>query len=184
MSDDRSFRFRPLTYADLPLLIAWQRRPHVAEWWTAPASPAEIEAEYGPVIDGAGSTRAFIAGCDGQSIGFIQVYTPMDHHADGWWVDEHDPGVRGIDQFLASADDLGHGLGTAMLRAFVGQVFADPGVTRIQVDPDPGNARAIRCYERVGFRSVGRVITPDGPALLMYLDRTPPPTGRRMRVSV
>ena len=41
---------------------------------------------------------------------------------------------------------------------------------RLVIDPDPANARAIRAYEKAGFRR-GRVVdTPDGPALLMVRD--------------
>jgi RimJ/RimL family protein N-acetyltransferase len=95
-------------------------------------------------------------------------------HRDGWWVDVHDPGVHGIDQFLADPARLGQGLGTQMVRALVAQLFADRGVTRIQVDPSPANGRAIRCYEKAGFRRAGEIVTPDGPALLMHCDRLEP----------
>jgi RimJ/RimL family protein N-acetyltransferase len=44
-------------------------------------------------------------------------------------------------------------------------------VTRIQVDPKPDNPRAIRCYEKAGFRAVREIDTPDGRALLMYCNR-------------
>jgi aminoglycoside 6'-N-acetyltransferase-1b len=44
-------------------------------------------------------------------------------------------------------------------------------VTRIQTDPSPRNARAIRCYEKAGFRRVGTIVTPDGPAEYMVIDR-------------
>lgn len=155
----------------MPLLAEWLRRPHVAEWWGTPGSVTDLEEEYGPVIDGVSSTRAYLAMVDARPGGFIQVYTAVDHHAEGWWVEEDDPGVRGIDQFLADPADLGRGLGTTMVRAFVDTVFADPAVTRIQTDPDPGNGRAIRCYEKAGFRASHEVLTPDGPALLMYRDR-------------
>lgn len=64
-------------------------------------------------------------------------------------------------------DQLGRGLGTAMVRAFVEMLFRDPSVTRVQTDPAPGNARAIRCYEKAGFRVTGEVETPDGRAVLM-----------------
>ena len=163
--------FRPLTAADLPLLHEWLGRPHVAAWWGTPPSLAEVEAEFGPVIAGAVPVRGYVALAGDDAIGFIQSYTPADTHADGWWLDEHDHGVRGIDQFLAHADQLGRGLGTAMVRAFVDRLLADPAVTRVQTDPDPANARAIRCYEKAGFRAVGEVDTPDGRALLMYRDR-------------
>jgi hypothetical protein len=33
---------------------------------------------------------------------------------DGWWPDITDPGVRGIDQFLADEASLSRGLGSAM----------------------------------------------------------------------
>jgi aminoglycoside 6'-N-acetyltransferase len=34
-------------------------------------------------------------------------------------------------------------------------------------DPDPANARALRAYEKAGFRRDREVDTPDGRALLM-----------------
>jgi RimJ/RimL family protein N-acetyltransferase len=113
----------------------------------------------------------YIAMEDGRDIGFIQSYVAMDS-GDGWWSDERDPGVRGIDQFLADESDLDRGLGTAMIRAFVEMLFRDPAVTHIQTDPQPENARAIRCYEKAGFRAVREVDTPDGRALLMVCERT------------
>ncbi|NEL52379.1 GNAT family N-acetyltransferase, partial [Escherichia coli] len=40
-------------------------------------------------------------------------------------------------------------------------------IPRIVTDPSPANARAIRAYEKAGFRRERLVETPDGPALLM-----------------
>lgn len=163
--------FRPLTEGDLPMMAAWLSRPHLAEWWGGTPTAAELEAEYGSAIAGIGPTQCFIALADRDEIGFIQSYVAAECHDDGWWLDEHDPGVLGIDQFLAHAEQLGQGLGTAMIRAFVARLFEDPTVTRIQTDPDPSNGRAIRCYEKAGFRAVRELTTLDGPALLMYRDR-------------
>jgi aminoglycoside 6'-N-acetyltransferase Ib len=164
--------FRPLATADLPMLCEWMTRPHVAEWWDTPPSLEEAELDYGPWIAGVVSHRGYIATLDEAPLGFIQCYVPAETHDDGWWLDEHDRSVRGIDQFLAEPGQLGRGLGTAMVRAFVDTVFADPSVTRVQTDPSPQNARAIRCYEKAGFRAAREVVTLDGPALLMYRDRT------------
>jgi uncharacterized membrane-anchored protein/RimJ/RimL family protein N-acetyltransferase len=163
--------FRPLIPADFSQLHDWLGRPHVAEWWSPTPSPAEVEAEFGPLTADHSTTRAYVALGDGRPIGYIQSYVALGS-GDGWWPDERDPGVRGIDQFLVNAEDLGRGLGSAMIRAFVERLFADPAVTRIQTDPSPSNRRAIRCYEKVGFRAAREVDTPDGPALLMIRDRT------------
>ena len=164
--------FQPLRLIDLAVLHEWLHRPHVAEWWQPGPSLEEVEADYGPSIAGSIPNSAYLAFAAGRPIGFIQSYSPVGFHHEGWWLDEHDPGVRGIDQFLCNEEDLNRGLGTAMVRAFVSQLVADSKVTRIQTDPDPANARAIRCYEKAGFKAFREVITPDGQALLMYLDRT------------
>jgi RimJ/RimL family protein N-acetyltransferase len=67
--------------------------------------------------------------------------------------------------------DLGKGLGTAMIVQFVARLFADSAVTKIQADPSPENARAIRVYEKAGFRRSHDVVTPDGRAVLMVRPR-------------
>lgn len=163
--------FRPLRRADLPMLREWLARPHVAEWWGSTPTLDALDADYGPAIDGTDTERAWIATLEGRDVGFIQDYVAVAAHADGWWLDERDLGVRGIDQFLADGTRLGQGLGTAMVRAFADRLFAEPAVSRVQTDPSPANARAIRCYEKAGFVAQGVVETPDGPALLMYRDR-------------
>lgn len=164
--------FRPLTPDDFALLLDWLQRPHVAAWW--PDAPTTLEAmteEFGELATATGPFRGWIATRDGTPIGFIQSYVAVACHADGWWLEEHDPGVVGIDQFLAHADDLGTGLGSAMIRAFCDHLFTDATVTRIQLDPSPDNARAIRAYEKAGFVMAREIVTPDGRAVLMYRER-------------
>jgi RimJ/RimL family protein N-acetyltransferase len=162
--------FRLATRADLPTLHDWLTRPHVAEWWAPTPTLPELEDEYGPAIDGADTTLPYIAYFGDAPLGFIQSYVALGS-GDGWWEDVTDPGLRGIDQFLADGERLGQGLGTLMVRAFVATLFDDPAVTAVQTDPDPRNARAIRCYEKAGFVRIAEIDTPDGRALLMRRDR-------------
>ena len=152
------------------MLHEWLARPHVAEWWTPTPSLAEFIEQFRPLTMPAGRDRGYIALGASREVGYIQSYVVKDS-GDGWWPGEQDPGARGIDQFLAEEIQLGRGIGTRLILSFVAQLFADPGVTRIQADPSPNNARAIRCYEKAGFRRVGEVDTPDGRALLMVCVR-------------
>ncbi|TMH57193.1 MAG: GNAT family N-acetyltransferase [Betaproteobacteria bacterium] len=165
--------FRPMLEADLPLLHEWIQRPHVAEWWGGGLIGESLEdtrRKYLPRLEPDFPVKGYIALLAGEPLGFIQSYVAVEC-GDGWWEDETDPGVRGIDQFLADGSKLGQGLGSQLVTAFVRNLFHDPNVTKVQADPDPKNARAIRCYEKVGFRPLGNVTTPDGIALLMAIAR-------------
>jgi len=163
------FSFRPLTHADLPLLHDWLNRPHVAEWWEGPLSFEEVEQSMGRDID-APLIHPMLVYLDGVPVAFAQWYQVMGADPE-WWTEETDPGARGIDQFLANAEQLGQGLGSTMVRQLVTELFSDPNVTKVQTDPAPSNARAIRAYEKAGFRRERELITPDGPALLMLIRR-------------
>ena len=59
-----------------------------------------------------------------------------------------------------------------MIRAFVEEIFRDSAVTKVQIDPDPANLRAVRAYIKAGFRPVREITTPDGRALLMICERS------------
>ncbi len=164
------FTFRPLSRADLPLLHEWLNRPHVAERWEGTVSFEHVEATYGAALASA-VIRQLLACLDGVPVGYVQVYHLLGADPE-WWTDETDPGARGIDQFLANAEQLGRGLGSAMIRQFVALIFReDPAVTTIQADPAPENERARFAYEKAGFQRVGETRTPDGPALLIRIDR-------------
>lgn len=153
------------------MLREWLQRPHIRKWWEEPTTLAELQHDYLPPAYEESSTRAYIAILENTPIGFIQSYTVMGS-GEGWWENETDPGARGIDQFIANANELGRGLGSAMARAFVEHLFKDPRVTTVQTDPSPENERAIRCFRRAGFVAVRRVATPDGAALLMRIERS------------
>jgi RimJ/RimL family protein N-acetyltransferase len=170
MAEAPRFTFRPLTRDDLALLASWLRRPHVAAWWGAPGSDDDVRREYEPEL---ASDVAWLrlACLDGDPVGFAQIYDVMRCDPE-WWRDETDPGARGIDLFLADEALLGRGLGTTMIAALVEHVFStDPRATKVQADPSPDNARAIRAFEKAGLRRLGEVTTPDGRALLMVVER-------------
>ena len=163
---------RPMTEQDLAMLHEWLHRPHILTWWGGDKpSLAEVRAEYLPHIQGLGSVTPYIVMLGSRPIGYAQSYVAMGS-GDGWWEDETDPGVRGIDQSIAEPELLGQGLGTQLVRTLVEHLFQDASVTKVQTDPSPMNLRAVRCYQKAGFRIVGPITTPDGPALYMIRDRS------------
>jgi AacA4 family aminoglycoside N(6')-acetyltransferase len=162
---------RLMTEDDLIMLHGWLNRPHIVEWWqNERPTLQEVRAKYLPRVLAAERVTPYIGMLDGRPFAYAQSYVAMDS-GDGWWEDVTDPGVRGIDQSIADEALLGRGLGTILVRALVQRLFIDPAVTKVQTDPAPGNVRAIRCYEKAGFRRVKNIVTPDGPALYMLCER-------------
>lgn len=168
---DASVTLRLMTEHDLPMLHDWLNRPHIVEWWNGERpSFEEVRADYMPSVLAEDQVTPYIGLLDGKPFAYAQSYVALGA-GDGWWEDETDPGVRGIDQSIADESLLGRGFGTALVRSLVELLFSDPRVTKIQTDPAPNNFRAIRCYEKAGFRALKTVVTPDGPALYMVRSR-------------
>jgi AacA4 family aminoglycoside N(6')-acetyltransferase len=164
-----------MTEQDLPLLHDWLQQPHMVEWWGGeaerPKTLAETRVRYLPRLLAEERVTPYIAMLGDEPIGYAQSYVALGS-GDGWWEEETDPGVRGIDQSLGRPELLGRGLGTQLVKALVERLFADPAVSRIQTDPSPENLRAIRCYEKAGFRRLRTIVTPDGPAVYMLRERS------------
>jgi AacA4 family aminoglycoside N(6')-acetyltransferase len=172
-TNNLSLTIRLMTERDLPMLHEWLNRPHIVEWWGGEEERPTLDdvlQHYQPGAMAKDSVTPYIAMLGEEPIGYAQSYVAL-RSGDGWWEDETDPGVRGIDQSLANPTQLNQGLGTKLVRALVERLFADPAVTKIQTDPAPNNYRAIRCYEKAGFVQERLITTPDGPAVYMALTR-------------
>lgn len=148
-------RLRPLEPADRDFLAAMLAEPEVARWWGQHQTPAEtadklLEDARDPnllafVIEVFRPGPGPRAGAGiGEPIGYIQAY------------EENEPDYRsaGIDISLATSSH-GRGLGAEAIRLLARHLFEVRGHHRLTIDPAADNARAIRAYERVGFRPVG-----------------------------
>ena len=162
---------RLMSDADIPMLHDWLNRTHIVEWWGGERPSLEaVREKYLPQVLAQDRVVPYIGMLGDTPFAYAQSYVALGAGG-GWWEEETDPGVRGIDQSIGYPELLGKGLGCTLVRALVDVLFADPSVTKIQTDPAPNNLRAIRCYENAGFRSEGIVQTPDGPAVYMVRDR-------------
>ena len=81
---------------------------------------------------------------------------PAMPHVTSWW-------GNADEQFELVGGDLAHPAMDQFIVAKAGR----PATPRLVTDPDPANERAVRAYEKAGFRRHRMVDTPDGPALLM-----------------
>src|SRR5580704_16331366 len=151
--------FRPMTVTDLPTIRRWLETPHVAQWWHG---PSEQFALVSGDLDHPDMAQ-FIVTADAREFAYLQCY---DISAWDVGFGPQPDGTRGLDQFIGEADMIGLGHGSAFVRVFANRMLTS-GTPRVVTDPDPVNARAVRAYEKAGFRRDRLVETPDGAALLM-----------------
>jgi aminoglycoside 6'-N-acetyltransferase len=161
--NDHRYGFRPVVADDLPMLGVWLERPHVAEWWDdVDDKLAEIrEALTDP------ATQPFIVELDGRPIGYIQCYDP--HLEEDHPYRDQPKGTLGIDQFIGEPELVGVGHGSRLVAAFVEGLFRQ-GAARVIIDPDPRNGRAIRAYQKAGFKPFDSRTSIYGDALMMARD--------------
>jgi aminoglycoside 6'-N-acetyltransferase len=171
-----SLAFRPLATADLPTLHRWLSNPRVYRWYggVPPASFAGVAAKYAPRTLAASAIRPYLILHEGVPIGYIQSYMVADDADYAALVGDDARGAAALDVLIGEDDRAMHGLGAALLRAFLGEVIlADPGVARCFVDPHPENLIAIRAYARAGFQPWRRIdpAPPAEPCLLLRIER-------------
>jgi aminoglycoside 6'-N-acetyltransferase len=140
LDTDRT-RLVPVTSEDLDDLATIRSTPEVARWWQA-ATRDDVEEEWTRAQDD--GEAWWTAWLDDRRVGFIQAYEE----------DDSDYRHAGIDLYLAPAVH-GQGLGREITARVAHFLIDEVGHHRVVIDPTVGNDAAVRCYEAVGFRTVG-----------------------------
>ena len=138
--EGRLVRLRPATLGDIPSLVRIRETPEVVARWRG---GDDMAASVQDDLEEPDST-GYVIEVDGAVVGWIQ------------WAAEDDPDYRhaAVDIFL-HPDWQGRGLGADAIRTLAHHLFQDRGHHRLTIDPAAANQRAIRSYQRVGFRPVG-----------------------------
>ncbi|WP_439543581.1 GNAT family N-acetyltransferase [Hyphomicrobium sp.] len=137
---------RPATRADFDLIRRWLARPDIQEWW-GPVSATEAEVNMA-LSSGLAICRVIEA--EGVPVGYAHAVD-----ATLWGEnlpDELEPGTWDLDLFIAAEDQRGRGVGQIALAKLREEVFATTLAVAVCVFPSVKNERAVRAYEKAGFR--------------------------------
>jgi aminoglycoside 6'-N-acetyltransferase len=113
----------------------------VAQWWPR-YDRARVERE---IVDG---------GDDETTVYVIEVGRDVVGVIQSWEEPEDEYRHAGMDIGVTTTWH-GTGVAVAALRALARHLVDDLGHHHLTIDPAASNARAIRCYEKIGFRPVG-----------------------------
>jgi RimJ/RimL family protein N-acetyltransferase len=157
------FTFKLVTSKYFLLLFNWFQQDYISQLWVEPKEWPQFETKWQEKSSESDVFR-YIAIIDEEPVGYIQYFRVNDSDR------AHFPGVNipessiGFDLFIGNPAYLNKGLGTQLIKDFISFVrVLEPHCSTIIIDPAPDNIRAIKCYEKVGFKKIGLFNTPYGP---------------------
>lgn len=155
---------RPIQESDFPKLVSWGNDPEVARLLEGdyPRTMGECP-EWHRLSQGNRHNQRFaICTSEGVLIGD----TELDHIA--WRSGDAELRIR-----IGEKEFWNRGYGTDAVVTLLGHAFASMRLSRVYLRVYHFNKRAIRCYEKCGFRKEGRLSRPgpDGEPASIYLMR-------------
>jgi RimJ/RimL family protein N-acetyltransferase len=157
------FTFKLIISGNFLLLFHWFSQDYIAQLWVEPKEWKEFQNVWQAKL-AVQDTFRYIAYVQDKPVGYIQYFKVNDTDR------AHFPGIDlpdhsiGLDLFIGEPEYLGKGYGTQLMRDFIELVkIKEPQCTTIIIDPALDNLRAIKCYEKIGFKKIGIFNTPYGP---------------------
>jgi aminoglycoside 6'-N-acetyltransferase len=157
---------------DAAILSLWDRDEAVIASHGEEAQADEIwrDEEWADEIAADPPWRTILIGEeDGRPVGAIVDIDPALEETHYWG--DCGPGLRAFDTWIGAAADRSRGIGAQMMSLALFRAFEDPSVQSVIIDPIETNRRAIRFYERCGFRALERRRFGHDDCLVMRIDR-------------
>lgn len=145
--------------ADYERMAAWLSDPRVLEFYDGRDCPLSLSGaieKYSPRILASEGVTPCLLILRGQPVGYMQYYSLGEEGIGeyGLGANVDTSRIYAFDQFIGEPGRWNQGLGTLGVTLLVAYLFRDWAARRIVIDPQARNPRAIRCYEKCGFRKV------------------------------
>lgn len=157
---------RPLAFEDLPAMVRWNNDPEVEYYVDSdlPKTLPACQAWFSANVPSRDYRVYAIEDTQGNILGDLE----LDHIS--WRNGEAELRIR-----IGDKANWNRGYGTDAIRTLLDMAFDEIGLRRIYLKVYRFNRRAIRCYEKNGFRKIGLLRRRgDGwkDIILMSIDRS------------
>lgn len=147
-----SIVIRPLHSDDKDSLVRWLTSPDVLMYYEGRDKAFTFEQVESKFFNAKSRVNRCIAEVNGANIAYLQYY-PLNEKERQTYRLSLKERIYGMDQFIGDATYWNKGYGTMLIKKLVTRLL-DDGVEKIVMDPLASNKRAIRCYEKCGFKIV------------------------------
>ena len=145
-----SVLFRRLKKDDFSNILRWIREPEVLDVWDSAQNQTneDIIHKYEERLSDK-EIDTYVIICDNTDIGIIQTYYVQNLSDFGL----SNTKAAGIDLYIGEPNFRNKGIGTQVITTFIqGVILVEKDIEYICIDPEVSNERAIRAYEKVGFK--------------------------------
>ncbi|MFF2447383.1 GNAT family N-acetyltransferase [Neobacillus sp. NPDC058068] len=151
--EKEEIKVRQLQQEDKYLLVKWLSNPSVLEFYEGRDNPIDLEKVNKKFYNRENGVFRYVVEYEGISIGYIQIYHVNESTSS---IDDYDEEeiVFGMDQFIGETEYWNRGIGTLLVKSMVEYLIAQKQATRVIMDPQLTNLRALSCYEKCGFKKI------------------------------
>lgn len=145
---------RELEREDNYLLAKWLSDPAVLQFYDGRDNPFDLEKVNEKFYSLQDNIARCIIAFEGVEIGYIQYYLLNENTRKKYGYLDDKNVMYGMDQFIGETQYWNKGIGKVLIKAMVDYLITKKHVTKIVMDPQAWNKRAIRCYEKCGFKKI------------------------------
>lgn len=148
-------RIRAMRPDDAAVLLKWMTDMRVLEFYEGRDKRYTEELIYEDFFEEDDDAAIkVILEYGGKPIGYGQIYEILDEYYGEYEYENRGETVYGIDQFIGEPDYWNRGIGTEYLKLVLKFLREEKRADAVILDPHQDNARAIRCYQKAGFRII------------------------------
>lgn len=153
------FEFAPVNEESVPLIHQWLAQDYINEWLHGQGLENTFK-NLDEFIQGKTDCSHWIAFDNGVPFGYL-IVSPITLDSNDAYGQYCSGEAITLDVFIGNPSYIGKGIAHVMIQQFLLNQF--PTIQEVIIDPEAGNQRAIRVYEKVGFKIVGERIAPWHP---------------------
>jgi aminoglycoside 6'-N-acetyltransferase len=149
----RELVIRSLEHRDKSMMVKWLSDNKVLQYYGGRNNPYNESMVERKFYNGSNKTRCIIEYFQ-MPIGYIQFYPISKEDYEEYGLDNLEGIVYGADQFIGEIKYWGQGIGKLLIELMISYLVREKGVKKVVLDPQSWNERAIKCYEKCGFKKV------------------------------
>lgn len=152
MIENNGLKVRKLNDNDKHLLVKWLSDSSVLEYYEGRDNAFDLNKVNNVFFDCEEDEVKCIVEFERKAIGYVQYYKIDKITKENFGYSFGN--IYGIDQFIGETEYWNRGVGTLLVSSVVSFLYEHEKADKVIMDPQLRNLRALRCYEKCGFKKV------------------------------